>query len=247
MICDLTKYLVTAPMADKSAKQVAKAIFEHFILIYGPLKEILTDRGTEYKNELMSEICKLMSINQRTSTAHRHQTVGAVERNHRVLNEYMRSYLDGKYDDWEKQIKYYTLCYNISKNTCFNFKFSPYELIFGRGITLPEEIFSGKITPIYNIENYAAEVKLRLNNALIAAREYIEKLKIRNKEIYDRNSNPITVNIGDKVLLEVEPYHKHKNKYAGPFEVISIDGHNVIISINGKFSTIHKDRIRKID
>lgn len=211
------------------------------------MKEILTDNGTEYKIELMSEICKLMSIEHKTSTAYRHQTVGAVERNHRVLNEYMRSYLDGKYDEWEKQIKYYTLCYNISKNTCFNFKFSPYELIFGKNITLPEDIFSEKIQPIYNVENYAAEVKLRLHSALKSAQEFINKLKIRNKIIYDKNSLPINVNIGDQVLIEVEPYHKHKNKYAGPFEIIHIDGHNVIISINGKFSTIHKDRIRKLD
>lgn len=38
--------------------------------------------------------------------------------------------------------------------------------------------------------------------------------------------------VGDKVIIEVEPYNKHKNKYSGPFEVLAIDGHNIIVSIN---------------
>lgn len=32
MICDLTKYLIAVPIADKTARSVAKAIFEKFIL-----------------------------------------------------------------------------------------------------------------------------------------------------------------------------------------------------------------------
>lgn len=42
IICDLTKYLVTIPVENKSAKAIARAIFEKFILVYGPMKRILT-------------------------------------------------------------------------------------------------------------------------------------------------------------------------------------------------------------
>ena len=38
MICDLTAYLVIVPLVDKTANTVARAIFEKFILIYGPMK-----------------------------------------------------------------------------------------------------------------------------------------------------------------------------------------------------------------
>lgn len=43
MICDLSKYLIAIPMSDKSAKTLAMAIFEHFILNFGPMKSIRTD------------------------------------------------------------------------------------------------------------------------------------------------------------------------------------------------------------
>jgi hypothetical protein len=46
MECELTKYLVTVPIPNKEAKTVASAIFENFILVYGPMKEIRTDMGT---------------------------------------------------------------------------------------------------------------------------------------------------------------------------------------------------------
>lgn len=234
MMCDLTKYLVTVPVPDKGATEVAKAIFEKFVLIYGPMKQILTDRGTEYKNKLMQEICNFMKINHATSTAYRHQTVGTVERNHRVLNEYIRAYFDGISDEWEKQIEFFSFCYNISKNTNFNFKYSPYELVFGKNANMPPDLFSNSISPIYNIDDFVSEFRFRLQTAHETARALIEKCKLRNKIIYDRQSNPLEIEIGDKVLIENEPYKKHSHKYSGPFEILAVDGHNVIISINNK-------------
>lgn len=50
LICDLTKYLVTIAIPDKSAKTVARAIFEQVILIYGSMNTIKSDLGTEFKN-----------------------------------------------------------------------------------------------------------------------------------------------------------------------------------------------------
>jgi len=62
LICDLTKYLVAIPIANKSANTVAKAIFESFILKYGPMKTFITDMGAEYKNSIISDLCKYLNI-----------------------------------------------------------------------------------------------------------------------------------------------------------------------------------------
>lgn len=86
MICDLTKYLICAPIPNKTAKDVAKAIFEKFILVHGPMRSLRTDRGTEYTNETIAELCKLMKVDHKISTAYHHQTVGAIERNHQEFN-----------------------------------------------------------------------------------------------------------------------------------------------------------------
>lgn len=62
IICDLTKYLVCVKVTDKTAKTVAKAIFEKFVLVYRPMKNIRTNQGTEFTNGLIKELCKLMNI-----------------------------------------------------------------------------------------------------------------------------------------------------------------------------------------
>lgn len=54
-----------------NANNVARVIFNDFILAYGVMKEIRTDCGTEYKNEL----CKLLNT---VSVRHRHESVGSV-------------------------------------------------------------------------------------------------------------------------------------------------------------------------
>lgn len=69
MICNLTKYLVTAAVPDKDSRTIAKAVFDSFISIYGPMQQILTDRGTEYKNQTLQELCEMLQVELRHSTS----------------------------------------------------------------------------------------------------------------------------------------------------------------------------------
>lgn len=125
MICDLTKFLITVPVPNKMAKTIAKAIVENFILVYGPMKQFRTDMGTEYKNELFSEICNLLNIQHDISTAYHHQSVVSIERNHRVFNDYIKSYVND-ISEWDDYLIFFTY---TSKNSCFHDRFSPYELV----------------------------------------------------------------------------------------------------------------------
>lgn len=244
MICDLSKYLIAVPLKTKSAEEVAKAIFENFILKFGPMKEIRSDMGTEYRNELISELCKLMNIEQITSTAYHHQTVGAVERNHRVFNEYIRSYLSNENDKWDTYLHYFTFCYNITQHSSNNDSYSPYELVFGRKINLPIEFLNGKVDPIYNVENYVKTMKYLLQDAHLKTAKLIDKMKIRNKEYFDRKAKPLNVDIGDMVYIEIEPYNKLRQKYNGPYKIVKIEEPNVTIQTGTNTTTVHEDRVR---
>jgi len=54
--------IVVIPVPNKSANTVAKAIFESFILKYGPIKTFITDMGTEYKNSIINNWCKYLKV-----------------------------------------------------------------------------------------------------------------------------------------------------------------------------------------
>lgn len=244
LICELSKFLVTIPVADKSAKTAAKAIFEHFVLIFGPMKELRTDCGTEYKNELFEHLCKLIGTEHKFSTPHHHESVGAIERNHRNLNEYLRAYAENL-NEWDTYLPYFNFCYNTTVHSAFGNKYTPYELVFSRKTNTFDSINLTKIEPIYNIDNYALECKYRLQKAHVEATQLINKMKLRNKAYYDKKSNPLNVVIGDKILLKNEPYQKHKNIYSGPFIVTQIDDLNITIDKDGKSYTVHKNRVVK--
>lgn len=245
LVCDLTKYLVTIPISDKSANTVAKAIFTNFILVYGPMQGIRTDNGTEYKNSIISELCQLLNVKHDFSVPYRHESVGSIERNHRFFNEYIRAYVNNV-SEWEDYLRYFTFCYNISTHTSFDDKFTPYELIFSRKANLPFNLVNNQVDPIYNIENYAKEAKFRLQTAHKLAGKIIEKCKLKNKHYYDKTAKNLDLSINDKVYMQVQPYDKHKPVYAGPFLVKSISDTNVEIydPVEKKSRVIHKNQIR---
>lgn len=247
LICDLTKYLVTIPIPNKDAKTVARAIFEKFVLIYGAMNTIKSDLGTEFKNQVLTELCDLFKIRINYSTAYHHETLGTVERSHRVFNEYLRAYVDENISDWDTYLNYFTFFHNTNPNTVFDTKFSPYELVFGKLPVIPSEIAKTKTDPLYNIENYSKEVKYRLQKTHQLAKELIEKHKLRNKRFFDRHSNPLQLTVNEKVLLQKQPYDKFKSIYEGPFIVKSINDCNVTLYDNKtkKSKTVHKNRLRK--
>jgi len=148
LICDLSKYLVAIPVPNKNAKTVAKAIFEEFVLKYGPMKTFITDMGTEYKNSLIEHLCKNLNIKHIKSTAHHHQTVGTVERSHRTFNEFIRTYFSTDKMDWDVWLKYFVYCFNTTPSMVHDY--CPYELVFGRTSNLPKHFNSvERIEPIY--------------------------------------------------------------------------------------------------
>lgn len=106
---------------------------------------------------------------------------------------------------------------------------------------------NNKIDPVYNLENYVIESKYRLQKANQEAQKIIEKIKIRNKALYDRNLNKLDVKIGDKVLIKNEPYNKHTSIYSGPFEILEVKDQNLVLrdQIQNKNVEIHKNRVIK--
>lgn len=246
IMCDLTKYLTCIPIPDKSAKTIAKAIVENIVLIYGSPKQLLSDCGSEFLNQIIKELCVLLNIQQLHSTPYRHQTVGTVERNHRVINEYFRSYVIN-IENWENYIKYFMFCYNSTPHTSFDNKFSPFELIFAKKPNLPQSLNTDRIDPMYNPENYINEIRYKLQVTNRLARNLLEKNKELTKLKFDRLSHPLKLKLKDKILLRNENRTKFQPMYIGPFSVSKINNENIEIfdSNTQKYKIVHKNNVIK--
>lgn len=243
IMCDLTKYLVCIPVLDKSAKTVAKAIFDHFVLIYGPMTQVITDRGSDYVNKVLTELFKLLRVSHHTSTSYHHRSVGTIERSHRTFNEYVRSYINNGKTDWDEWLNSFTYCYNTTPSTVHGY--CPFELIFGKTPTNFDFLESETIEPLYNPDSYANEVKFRLQVAHQRAQKLLMKSKMYRKEKYDVHSRPQVIKAGDLVLLENSPRHKLDPLFEGPFTVKSVKEPNCTLrDEKNKEFVVHMDRIK---
>lgn len=237
--CNFSKYVIYVPVPDKTAITIAKAIVNNLILVYGPINQILSDAGTDYVNQVLNEICEVLKIKKSHGTASHPQTIGALERNHKTLNEYLRTTVPTG-DDWDNWIPYYAYAYNTTPNLVHNYM--PFELIFGKKPRIPFD--SKEIDIVYNYESYAKELKFKLQNAYLNVKDMLEKTK--RKMINNQNSiTPLVVGIGDKVkLLNAQKENKLSPIYTGPYTVIAVNGVNCTIEdINKKTSIVHKNRL----
>lgn len=242
IVCELTKYLIAIPIENKESRTVANAIFKHFIAIYGPMKTLVTDRGSEFKNEIIEKFNEMLGIQHNFSTPYHHRTLGTVERNHRTFNEYLRTYLNTDRTDWDAFLSPFVYCYNTTPSTATGY--APYEMIFGKNP--PNfDFLDGSIDPVYNYDDYVSELRYRLQTEYKRVCEQIEKDKIARKNAYDKNVREVSFQIGDLILIRKESNHKHENLFIGPFEIESLDEFNVTVKDDTKRMTVHKDRIKR--
>ena len=96
-----SKYTILVPLTQKSADIVAKALVDHVFCKYNMPKTILSDNGTEFKNEVMENISKIYKTDHCFTTAYHPQGNGLVERTNRKILEVLRPLVGQKQDTWE--------------------------------------------------------------------------------------------------------------------------------------------------
>lgn len=246
--CQLSKYVILAAMPDKTAKSVAKAIFDNLIYLHGFPKVILTDNGLEYKNQVMSELTKICQIEHRFSTAYHPQTIGALERNHRVLNDFLRSYLSEMNSDWTKLINYYAFAYNTTPTP--NLKgYSPYFIVYGKTPNLPNFQNETIIKPNYDIENYVQDVRYNLQKAQAIVNKHLRELKEKQARESRKSERKLDLKIGDTVKVTNEARQKFDSFFTGPYKIVGEEGKNFVLAKKNepKQYKVHKNRVAKFN
>ncbi|KAG4076848.1 hypothetical protein HA402_006558 [Bradysia odoriphaga] len=103
MIDDLTKFVMFEALPDQQASSIAKAIFENVMCRYTIPKEILTDRGNNFRALLVKELCKMLKIKKFLTSPYR-PTTNNVERMHSWLGNYLRTIVDTNPANWDEYL-----------------------------------------------------------------------------------------------------------------------------------------------
>lgn len=189
---------------------------------------------------------KLLGIKHHKTSGYHPQSYGILERSHAILKVILRSRTNNFVQNWPQFVPFAVFVINSSVNRSMNY--SPHELVFGYKLEVPSNL-KRKPEPVYNYDDYFAELRFKLQSAHESAKEELLKSKILNKNYYDKNSKLKSYKVGDMVLITNENREtKMHNPFIGPFEVTEIVSDvNMKIKTKNKNKIIHINRTKKFN
>ena len=67
-VCMLTGFTFCIPIKNKTAQEVVTAWRNHISFPFGVCRKLLTDNGTEFKNDLFSQVAEQLGVEKEKST-----------------------------------------------------------------------------------------------------------------------------------------------------------------------------------
>ena len=72
VVCMPTGYTFCIPLKNKTAEEIMTAWRNHIAFLFGVCRKLLTDNGTEYKNELFSRLAEQLGLELKEKFIHLH-------------------------------------------------------------------------------------------------------------------------------------------------------------------------------
>ena len=226
---DFSKYMTCAAMPDGEASTVARVFFDEVIAKFGVPSKLVTDNGSNFISKVFADTCKLLGIRKLTTTLYHPQANGSLERSHRPMAEYFRSFVDEDCTNWDQWLSSAMHVHNNSIHSATGQ--TPFKTLYGSKIDLITTL-NMKCKHLYNMADLARGLGFKQQRS----HETQERVELCSKEAYDKNTQPDSFTVGDKVLLwDNARDNKFSSIWRGPNEAIAVEGHvNTTIRIKGK-------------
>ena len=184
-----TKYLFVVPLsngyADTVARELVKVFFQHS---YIP-QTILSDLGTNFTSELMSELASLLEVKLKHASLKHPQTIGAVERSHGPLKRILKLNTEEQWKDWHKYVPLATFIHNTSYHLATNC--CPSTLFHGRKPIKPLDIrFSRKVMDAVAVNSdFVNELQDAMMQKFGENKEKLTTAYLKYKKYYDQKAS----------------------------------------------------------
>ena len=246
-ICMLTGFTWCIPLKSKKAAEVSRAYLQHVYSVLGGSTKILTDNGTEFKNEVFKEMLQKLGTEKLIhSPPYRPQSNGRIEGFHRYLKACMAKYMRAGLE-WDEVTAMATAAYNYFPN--MSAKESAFFLMYGRdplnklsAILNAPRRYLGDATGFPDLEAIKNMYQM-VAQQLINSRERYVKSNKYNK-IPDHG-----ILVGDLVLVKDHTAKSFQPKYKEDFRVVQVYGTNAlqVSDKRGKLHNVHITDVRKIN
>ncbi len=128
----------------------------HLICPFSTPRVLLSDNGTEFRNQVLEEICKQFGIMQCFTVSYHPASNGLVERANRNILHVQRPVVSELKHTWEDWLAY--VAASINSRVCESTGQSPHYIIFGVEKRLPFDLLSSSHSRVFNVDNYAKKI-----------------------------------------------------------------------------------------
>ena len=241
LIDHATRYSACAIIPNKRPQQVVKAMFSHWIGIFGAPNKFLSDNGSEFINQELLDLCETYNVTLKTTGAEAPWSNGLIERHNQVLGNMLDRVLNDVNCNFEIALLW---CVN-AKNSLQNVHgFLPYQLVFGHNPALPGP-FNNRPPALEDIESRGSEIVRANLNAQQSAR--VAFMESERSERLRRALRTNTRTYSDQVIINNDKvYYKRNNskKWKGPAFVLGRDGQQILLKHGGFYIRVHPCRVR---
>ena len=122
-------------MQNESTNSIIEALIDHYIYTFGAPKTIISDQGSNFLSELMTQFENALNIRHIKTTAFHPQSNGNIERMHSTLVNLIKTIIAENNKQWDENLESFNFVINTTTNETAGH--SPCELTFGRTPNIP--------------------------------------------------------------------------------------------------------------
>ena len=219
----LSKYPYATPIKSKTKEEIAQKLFE-YIALFGAPKEILSDQGNEFVNDVIYTLNEIAGIEHRITSAYHPQANGQTENFNKTLITCLKKHTEEEPSKWHLWIPYVLMAYRSRVHA--STKTTPYELLFGRKMNNLNNWSTEKDEEFHEqLYKRSVEIRKLYEIDVKKAKTNIKKAQAQQRKNQDNNNTVQEEKLkeGTKVFIKgcgikakLEPY------YYGPYTVDSI-------------------------
>ena len=242
-VCMLTGFTWCIPIKSKKASDVAKAYMQHVYSVLGGSIKILTDNGTEFKNEVFREMLQSLGTEKLIhSPPYRPQSNGRIEGFHRYLKACIAKHM-GAGIEWDEVTAMATAAYNHFPN--MSAKESAFFLMYRRdpvnklsAILNAARRYLGDATGFPDLEALKNMYQMVAQQLMNSRECYVKSNR------YNRIPNH-GILVGDLVLVKDHTAKSFAPKYKEDSRVVQIYGTNAL-QVSDKRGRLHNVQITDV-
>ena len=246
-----TRFVICAPLRNKQATTVAKALIEHVFMRFGMI-ELHSDGGGEFDNDILKEICYLLGVAKVKTTPYEPSS-NPVERFHRTMHSLLAKVVSEHQRDWDDYLNYIAFCYNTSVHQSTGY--TPYFLMHGSEARWNLDILLDNKSEKTDVDGYAAVLLDRLEDAYRITRESLGQMAAYEKNWYDKRVKLQNFDVGERVrVLDLRGYIRRTPKWSLPYRQIGIitkklNDVTYVVAAKGWRGdrVLHVDKLRKLE